>query len=161
MTHRSYDERYSDAMARLTPEAEAAILAAHAPGAGIGLDAQPWADGYLPTSKKLSKEPAKRRAVLETDVATCLKDIDRDIDIYETYRVGGAKECSKYDVMIAYGENAGAALKGALYLTGNHIVYGRMRLAALRREMGLSSPAPDIKTAPQRLVADMVQLSLF
>lgn len=101
---------------------------------------------------KLAADPKRRAEQLAERLESWSMQLREDVQRYEDVRTRGVHAVSDYDLTIAYGEDATAAVRDTLKLKVAHISYARSALLVLLAEQADAAAA---------IEADRLQLPLF
>lgn len=109
-------------IAAADPERVAALMVASPPAADL-IPRPNWLDLTSSEAKKLPSDLAARETRLQILVTECTANLDAEMASYERYRAEGLHALSSYDIAIASGGDAAAALEMAFRLLSAHITY--------------------------------------
>lgn len=118
----SIDQQAQEAIAAADPQAVAALLAANAPADDL-IPRENWLSLTSSEVKKLPSDLAARETRLQILVTEHTARLEVEKRTYERYRAEGLHALSSYDIAIASGGDAAAALGMALRLLSAHITY--------------------------------------
>ena len=148
----SIDQQAQKAIAAVDPELLASLLAACVPADDL-IPRENWLSLTSSEVKKLPSDPAARETRLQILVAEHTARLEAEKRAYERYRAGGLHALSSYDIAIASGGNALAALSMAFRLLSSHVTY------TLSFVMRFQLLLDDVRA--ERAAAASTQLDLF
>jgi hypothetical protein len=118
----SIDQQAQKAIAAADPQLVAALLAACTPADDL-IPRGNWLSLTSSEVKKLPSDLSAREARLQILVTESAAKLEVEKRAYERYRIEGLRALSSYDIAIASGGDAAAALAMALRFLSAHVTY--------------------------------------